>query len=213
MAVCTTGANLSPADRVEILAVLVHDPDELISTLAGDGLINDSPSIFAEALAREHAVPQLFAYAARNLGDKPGIAETMIRNKNCAGDHLAPLVPHLSPLMVNALMEELDRVSASHALAHALEHSAHLTADHKNTLRELRSAELMDPTRLTEVTEEAEPDPAKRQTRIGSDHRIDENHSRFQVRREEFLFLGIIRPRAGCETERTVVCHLDRTTA
>ena len=48
------------------------------------------------------------------------------------------------------------------------------------------------------------------QTRIGSDHRIDENHSRFQVRREEFLFLGIIRPRAGCETERTVVCHLDR---
>src|SRR5215203_4555421 len=31
---------------------------------------------------------------------------------------------------------------------------------------------------------------AEWQTGIGSDHRIDENHSRFQVRREELLFLG-----------------------
>ena len=155
LAVCTTGANLSPADRVEILAVLAHDPDDLISEKAGEGLLNDSSSIFAEALAREHAVPQLFAYAGRNLADKPGIAEAMVRNKNCSGEHLVPLVPHLSAALVASLMEELDRVSASHHLAHALEHSAHLTADHKNTLQELRSAELLDPTRLAEAAEDA----------------------------------------------------------
>ena len=164
LAVCTTGANLSPADRVEILAVLAHDPDELISTKAGEGLFNDSPSIFAEALTRQHAVPQLLAYAARNLADKPGIAEAMVRNKNCGGEHLAPLVPHLSAALVALLMEELERVSGSHALSHALEHSPHLTADHKNTLQELRSAALLDPARLAEVAEEAEPDPVKRQT-------------------------------------------------
>ena len=164
LAVCTTGANLSPADRVEILAVLAHDPDDLISTKAGEGLINDSPSIFAEALAREHALPQLFQYAARNLADKPGIAEAMIRNKHCAGEHLVPLVSHLSAPLVAALMEELDRISDSHVLAHAMEHSSHLTADHKNILQELRSAALLDPTRLAEVAEEAEPDPVKRQT-------------------------------------------------
>lgn len=164
LAVCTTGANLSPADRVEILAVLAHDPDELISTKAGEGLLNDSPSIFAEALAREHTVPQLFAYAGRNLGDKPGIAEGMVRNKKCAGEHLVPLVPHLTAAQVAMLMEELDRISASHVLAHALERSPHLTADHKNTLQELRSAELLDPKRLAEAAEEAEPDAAKRQT-------------------------------------------------
>ena len=150
LAVCTTGANLSPADRVEILAVLAHDPDDLISTKAGEGLINDSPSIFAEALTREHALPQLFQYAGRNLADKPGIAEAMIRNKHCGGEHLVPLVPHLSAPLVAALMEELDRISDSHALAHALEHSSHLTADHKNILQELRSAALLDPTRLAE---------------------------------------------------------------
>ena len=164
LAVCTTGANLSPADRVEILAVLAHDPDDLISEKAGEGLLNDSPSIFAEALAREHAVPQLFAYAGRNLADKPGIAEAMVRNKNCGGEHLVPLVPHLSAALVATLLEELDRVSTSHQLAHALEHSAHLTADHKNTLQELRSAELLDPNRLAEAAEEAEPDPVRRQT-------------------------------------------------
>ena len=164
MAVCSTGANLSPADRVEILAVLANDPDEFISTKAGDGLLSDSPSIFAEALAREHALPQLFQYAARNLADKPGIAEAMIANKNCAAEHLLPLVPRLSAALVVTLMEELDRISASHALANALEHSPHLTADHKNTLQELRSAALLDPTRLAELAEEAEPDPVKRQT-------------------------------------------------
>jgi hypothetical protein len=88
----------------------------------------------------------------------------MIRNRNCAGEHLVPLVPHLSAAQVAALLEELDRVSASHALAHALEHSPHLTADHKNTLQELRSAELLDPKRLAEVAEEAEPDAVRRQT-------------------------------------------------
>src|SRR5581483_3441749 len=51
---------------------------------------------------------------------------------------------------------------------------------------------------------------AERQTRIGGHHCIDENHSGFQIRREELLFLGIIRPRAGTETKRTVICHLDR---
>src|SRR5919198_325888 len=51
---------------------------------------------------------------------------------------------------------------------------------------------------------------AEWQTRIGGDHRVDENHSSFQIRREELLFLGIIRPRAGGKTKRTVVCHFDR---
>ena len=42
---------------------------------------------------------------------------------------------------------------------------------------------------------------AERQTRIGRDHRVNENHSGLQVRGEELLFLGIIRPRAGTEAE------------
>jgi hypothetical protein len=164
MAVCTTGANLSPADRVEILAVLVHDPDELIADKAMSGLINDSPEIFAQALAREHPLRQLMSFAAKNLSDKPIIAEAMARNRNCPAEYLVPFVPHLSSALVGELIDELDRVSESQYLAAALEKSPHLSASHKNTLQELRSEALLDPSRLSEVAEDAEPDPVKRQT-------------------------------------------------
>lgn len=164
IAVCSTGAHIPPVDRVEILAVLAHDQDEMVSTRAFEALSNQSPDIFAQALSRENVVPQLCSYAAKTLTDKPPVIEAMLRNKNCAGEHLVPLVPRLTAPQVAALLEELDRVSVSLALANALEHSPHLTADHKNILQELRSAALLDPTRLAEVAEEAEPDPVRRQT-------------------------------------------------
>jgi hypothetical protein len=164
MAVCTTGANLSPADRVEILAILVHDPDELISDKAFAGLISDAPEIFAQALARENPVRQLMSFAAKNLSDKPIVAEAMARNRHCPAEYLVPFVPHLSAALVGELIDELDRVSESHFLAAALEKSPHLSLSHKNTLQELRSEGVLDPSRLSEVAEEAEPDPVKRQT-------------------------------------------------
>ena len=164
IAVCSTGAHLPPVDRAEILSVLAHDPDEVISAKAFDGLARLSPEVFVEALSRVKVVPQLFSYAAKTLADKPAIVDAMIQNKNCPGEYLVPLVPRLSVAGVNCLMEELDRISASSALATAMERSPNLTADHKNILQELRSAALLDPARLAEVAEEAVPDPVKRQT-------------------------------------------------
>ncbi len=164
IAVCSSGAHIPPVERVEILAVLSHDHDELISTRALEALANNLPETFVEALGREAVLPQLCNYAGKTFADKPAIVDAMLRNKNVAGEHLVPVVPRLSAAQVATLMEELDRVSASHALANAMEHSAHLTADHKNVLQELRSAALLDPARLAEVAEEAEPDAVKRQT-------------------------------------------------
>jgi hypothetical protein len=164
MAVCSQGAHLAPVDRVEILAVLAHDPDELISTRAFDGLANIPPEVFVAALSRETVAPQLYSYATKTLADKAAIVDAMLGNKNCPGEYLAPLVARLSAAAVRSLMEELDRISGSSALAHAMEHSPHLTADHKNILQELRSAALLDPTRLSELAAEAEPDPVKRVT-------------------------------------------------
>src|SRR6266498_3977664 len=51
---------------------------------------------------------------------------------------------------------------------------------------------------------------AERQTRIGCDQRVDENHSSLQFRREKFLLGGIVCPRARREAECGVVCELDR---
>jgi hypothetical protein len=64
---------------------------------------------------------------------------------------------------IQALMEELERVSESPALAAALEHSSSVTAEQKAQLHELRGTAI-DQSALAEAALEAEPDLGKRQT-------------------------------------------------
>lgn len=165
IAVCSTGAHIPPVDRVEILAVLTHDPDEMIATRAQEALLSAAPETFVEALKRESALPALFTYATKNLAGNAAVLAAMLGNRTCGGNFLAPLVAHFSPAQVQALIEELDRISSSPALLLALEHSAALTAEQKNTLQELRStAVLGDDKSLAEAAAEAEPDHQRRQT-------------------------------------------------
>jgi hypothetical protein len=165
LAVCSTGAHLDPIDRLEILAVLTHDQDEMIATRAQEALFMDAPDMFVQAITREYPLQALFAYASKNFATNAAVTDAMIANRNCPGECLAPLVPHLTASQVQTLVNELDRISASHALLVALEKSPHLTADQKNTLHELRSAAIAgDSESLQDAAAEAEPDAARRQT-------------------------------------------------
>jgi hypothetical protein len=163
IAVCSAGAHLAPPDRAEILAVLSHDPDEVVAARAQDALLSLPLEFLIEALRRESALPALFAYAARHFSDKPGVGDAMVQNRNCPPEHIVHAVRHLSAASIQDLMEELDRVSASPALAGALEHSTSLTAEQKAQLHELRST-AVDHGVLAEAAAEAEPDFEKRQT-------------------------------------------------
>ena len=163
IAVCTGGAHLSAADRAEILAVLAHDADEVVANRAQDAFLSQPIESIVEALARETALPALFAYAAKNLADKPGIGDAMVRNRSCGAEYLVHVVRSLSTESIQILMEELDRVSESPALAGALEHSTSVTAEQKAQLHELRSTAI-DHGALAEAALEAEPDLGKRQT-------------------------------------------------
>ncbi len=167
MAVCTGGAHLAPADRAEILAVLAADADEMVAARAQDAILSLPVESFVEALKREQAIPALFSYAARNLADKSGVCDAMVQNKNCSAEYLVPVVRHLSTIGIQALMEELDRVSESPALAAALEHSTSLTADQKNQLHELHGpGNPIDEAALAEAAAAVESDAARRQTLI-----------------------------------------------
>ena len=167
IAVCTGGAHLASADRAEILAVLAGDSDEIVSARAQDAILSQPVESFVEALKREQVLPALLAYAAKNLADKPGVCDAMVQNKNCPAEQLVPIVRHLSTLGIQALMEELDRISESPALASALEHSSSLTVDQKNQLHELHGPDnLIDETALAEAAAAAESDLARRQTLI-----------------------------------------------
>ena len=163
LAVCSGGAHLSAADRAEVLAVLAHDPDEMVATRAQEALLSISPEAFVEAVKRPEAIPAVFTYAAKNLADKPGIGEALVQNKNCPASLLVPVVQHLSALGIQALLEDLSRVSDSLALATALEHSSSVTADQKILLHELHG-NTIDVATLADAAAEAEPDVQRRQT-------------------------------------------------
>ena len=165
IAVCSTGAHLPPVDRVEILAVLAHDPDEMISTRAQEALLSVAPETFIEALKRENVLAPLFVYAGKNLGKHATIVDALLANTNCPGAALVPVVPHLSPAQIQLLIAELDRVSASPGLLTTLEHCSTLTTDQKNVLHELRSSATPgDDKSLADAAAEAEPDATRRQT-------------------------------------------------
>jgi len=149
IAVCAGGAHLAPADRAEILAVLANDPDEVVSDRAQQAIFSQPLEVFVEALKREKAIPALFAYAGKHLADKPSVCDAMVQNKNCSAEHLIPIARHLSALGITALMEELERVSESPALAAAL--------------HELLGSAI-DEAALAEAAAEAEPDATKRVT-------------------------------------------------
>jgi hypothetical protein len=165
LAVCSTGAHLDPIDRLEILAVLIHDQDEMVATRAQEAMFLDQPEMFVQAILRENPLQAIFSYAGKNFASNPAVAEAMIGNRNCPGEYLAPLVPNLTANQVQSLVTELDRISSSPHLLAALEKSPHLTADQKNVLHELRSTALAgDLESLKEAAAEAEPDAARRQT-------------------------------------------------
>ena len=164
IAVCASGAHLPAADRVEILAILAVDSDETIAERAKEAILALPVEYFLEALQRQQALEPLFDFAARNLAVKPAVCNALIDNKACDGDHLAPAARHFSTSNVQTLMDDLDRVSASPALAVALVNTTSVTTEQKHLLHELLSDAHIDQAVLAEAVAEAEPDAARRQT-------------------------------------------------
>jgi hypothetical protein len=164
LAVCTGGVKIPAADLAEVLSLLALDADELVASRARESILALPIQNFVEALNREQALEPLFEYAAKNLASKPGVLDAMIRNKSCGPQHLLPVVPHLSTLNIQALMEELERVSDSPELATALGKSTSVTIDQKTQLDELLSEATPDEAALALAAAELEMDEERRKT-------------------------------------------------
>lgn len=193
LAVCTGGVKLAAPDLAEILAVLALDSDQLVSKHAQDAILALPIEHFVEALHRQEALEPLFAFAARNLAGKPGVAEALIKNKSCGPQHLVPVVQHLSALGIQALMEELDRVSDSKELASELEKSTSVTLEQKGQLKELLSDTTPDVAALEEALVDAEPDNERRKTLL------QQISSMTVAKRVKFAMLG------GADARRVLI--------
>jgi hypothetical protein len=164
LAVCTGGAQLAAPDLAEVLTILALDPEELVASRARESILSLPIQSFVEALNRETALEPLFQYAATNLAGRPPVLNAMIKNKSCGAEHLLPVVPHLSTLDIQALMDELERVVDSRDLVSALEKSNSVTLEQKAQLNELLSDEKPDEAALALTAEDLEMDEDKRKT-------------------------------------------------
>jgi hypothetical protein len=203
LAVCSGASKLEPTDRVEMLMMLASDQDPVVADESRQALLLQPPDVFLAALKRPEAMQLLFAYSEQHLVGKPGIADALVQNRNCPGKFLVPHVSHMSASSVQSLMEELERVSDSSALAAALLHSNSSTVDHKMLLNELLApGEPADETLLEEALIEeaiAETSPAPQPEAAGRQTMIQRLSKMTVSQRVQFAIKG------GSEARRTLI--------
>ncbi|HXN64750.1 MAG TPA: hypothetical protein VN862_05400 [Candidatus Acidoferrales bacterium] len=163
VAACTGALSLDPADRAEILTLLAADSDRRIAERAQNALLSLAPAAFAEALTRPDAPAHLLAYCAEHFADKPAVADAVAANPNCTALQLGHVARYLSVTGVQAIMDDLDRLSQHLDLVAVLLGSAPLSAEQRHQLHEL-SLGPASQQELEDAVNDAEPDLQKRQS-------------------------------------------------
>jgi hypothetical protein len=164
LAVCSGGISLSPEDRAELLAVLAADADAGIAERAQSVLVTLPPESFLAALGRSDADPHLFKYCTDQIGEKPGVADALAKNEACPATLVTRVARHLTAAGIQALLDNMERLSSDEHLATALVQSQSATAEQQALLAEIHKNEPIPAKDLEDAAKEAEPDPVKRET-------------------------------------------------
>jgi hypothetical protein len=164
LAVCSGGISLSPEDRAELLAVLAADADAAIAERAKSVLVTLPPESFLMAIGRPDADVHLFKYSADQIGDKPGVADALAKNEACPAALVTRVARHLTAAGIQALLDNMERLSSHEHLATALVQSQCATAEQQSLLAEIHKNEPIPAKDLEDAAKEAEPDPVKRET-------------------------------------------------
>jgi hypothetical protein len=162
--VCSGGISLSPEDRAELLAVLAADADAAIAERALSVLVTLPPESFLVAIGRPDADAHLFKYSADQIGDKPGVADALAKNEACPAALVTRVARHLTAAGIQALLDNMERLSSHEHLAVALVQSQGATAEQQALLAEIHKNEPIPAKDLADAAKDAEPDPVKRET-------------------------------------------------
>jgi hypothetical protein len=164
LAVCSGGISLSPEDRAELLTVLAADADEAIAERARSVLVTLPPESFLTALSRADTDAHLFKYCAEQMSDKAGIADALAKNEASPTVLVTRAARHLTAIGIQALLDNMERLSSDEHLVTALAQSQGATAEQQSLLAEIHKNEPIPAKDLEDAVKEAEPDPAKRET-------------------------------------------------
>jgi len=165
LAICSGSLPLAPEDRAELLAVLAEDSDGDVADQAAHKLLTISHEAFVAALERPDADPRLFSYCATEIASKPSIADALAKNRSCPRDLVARAAGHLTSAGIQSLLDDLDGLSMSSALAEALAGSIHATPEQMELIAEL-SKGLPEENQVREAVKAAEPVSVRRQSLI-----------------------------------------------
>ncbi|MGH9699742.1 MAG: hypothetical protein ACRD5R_17340 [Candidatus Acidiferrales bacterium] len=143
--------------------MLSCDPDANIAERAQNALLSQPEASFLSALARSDADARLFAYCADNLCEKPGVADAMAKNAACPTALVTRTVRQLTTEGIQALLDNLERVSSDPELAIALKQSQACNAEQSTLIQGIDGGPLSNE-QIEDAAVDAEPDPVKRKT-------------------------------------------------
>src|ERR1700685_1267656 len=164
LALCAGTISLAPEDRAELLAVLTMDKDPAVAERAKGCLLKQSLESLQTSLARPDADLKLFEYCADNMGGRPEVADRMAANAACPAEFVTRVSADLTSVGIQALLDNLDRLSSYPALGIALAYSEAATPDQKELLAEIETNAFLEEKVIEEAAKEAEPDVKKRQS-------------------------------------------------
>ena len=147
-----------------MLAVLAEDVDELVRERAGNALLSQPLSAFVAAVAGDAPAAPLFRYCGEHLLENPELALALARHRRCPPQLLPAAARRLSTSAIQELLSDLERLCSLPTLVSALHHSAPLTADQREQLRELLQEDTAPESAFAAAAAEAEPDHEKRAT-------------------------------------------------
>jgi hypothetical protein len=130
---------LSPADLAELLAVLSTDPEPSIAEAALDCITTQNVASFLLAVSLTDADPRCFAYCAEHLSEYPGIADALAANIACPSEIVTQVSAHLTSDGIQALLDNLDRLSSDPELGAKLAYSEAATPEQKELLAEIET--------------------------------------------------------------------------
>jgi len=131
---------------------------------AGSALLSQPLAALTGALAGDAPAAALFRYCGQHLLEKPEVALAIAKHWRCPPQLLPAAVRRLSSSAVEEILANLDRLSSRPELASALLHSATLTADQREQLRELLEEGTKPKSVFADAAAEAEPNPERRVT-------------------------------------------------
>jgi hypothetical protein len=163
MAVFSTGVQLAPEDRAEVLAVLAADADPGIADRAQNALLTQPLESFLAASARPDTDVRFFTYCADSLGEKPGMADALARSTACPTAHVARLANHLTAAGIQSLLDNLERFASDPQLIIAVGASPGVSAEQRELLEDMKKGAVAA-AEIAEAAAEAEPDPVQRES-------------------------------------------------